>query len=68
MHGLTFSVGTSQTTGATNSVVWSSIHHRTSRTAGPFGYPAPGYVLNCHEELNALGVRSCDDETLIDDE
>lgn len=57
-HGLTFTVGTSMTTGKTNQVVWSSIHHKT-RTAGGqanHGYPDDGYFHNCNEELDAAGV------------
>ncbi|GKY93927.1 E3 ubiquitin-protein ligase dtx3l [Mayamaea pseudoterrestris] len=64
-HGLTFRVGTSLTTGKTNRVVWSSIHHKTSRSGGPHGYPDPGYFYNCNEELDALGVpRAADFNTL----
>lgn len=38
---LTFTVGTSLTTGATNSVIWNGVHHKTSLGGGPtcFGYP-----------------------------
>ena len=38
---LTFSVGRSLTTGLPNSVIWAGIHHKTSTTQGPFGYPDP---------------------------
>jgi deltex len=60
-HGLTFTVGDSLTTRAKNTVIWSTIHHRTSRTAGPFGYPDLGYIYNCNEELDRLGVPPADD-------
>jgi hypothetical protein len=34
LHGLTFTVGTSATTGIVNQCTWSSIHHKTSHTGG----------------------------------
>ena len=55
-HGLTFTVGVSLTTGQPNSVTWSSIHHKTSLTAGAHGYPDAGYFYNANEELDALDV------------
>jgi deltex-like protein len=59
--GLTFTVGTSLTTGKPNSVTWSSIHHKTSLTGGAHGYPDAGYFINANEELDALNVPSADD-------
>mmetsp|Transcript_11647 Transcript_11647/g.19375 ORF Transcript_11647/g.19375 Transcript_11647/m.19375 type:complete len:468 (+) Transcript_11647:138-1541(+) len=56
MHGLTFSVGTSLTTGIANGVIWSSIHHKTSRHGGVHGFPDPNVFDNCNESLDALGV------------
>lgn len=55
---LTFMVGTSVTTGATNQVVWSGIHHKTSPTGGTsnFGYPDPTYFRRVTEELESRGV------------
>ena len=41
-----------------------SIHHKTSSKRGPYGYPDPGYFINCNEELDALGVPSHDDSSL----
>ncbi|KAL7570974.1 hypothetical protein ACA910_002599 [Epithemia clementina (nom. ined.)] len=63
-HGLIFTVGTSMTTHKPNQVVWASIHHKTSLNGGPhiYGFPDPGYLLNCHESLDALYVpdaKSC---------
>ena len=34
---LVFTVGTSNTTGRPNQVVWNDIHHKTSRSGGPYG-------------------------------
>jgi len=55
-HGLIFAIGTSLTTGLSNSVVWSSIHHKTSLHGGAHGWPDANYILNCNESLDALGV------------
>lgn len=57
-HGLTFSIGTSQTSGAQNVVIWGSIHHKTSRSGGgaAHGFPDSNYFVNCNGELDALGV------------
>lgn len=55
-HGLIFTVGTSLTTHQTNTVVWSSIHHKTSLHGGPHGFPDAGYIMNCNESLDALYV------------
>ncbi|KAL3936879.1 MAG: hypothetical protein SGARI_002371 [Bacillariaceae sp.] len=56
MHGLSFMVGTSLTTGQTNVVTWASIHHKTSPSGGTYGYPDPGYFTRSNSELDALGV------------
>ncbi len=55
---LTFTVGTSVTTGATNTVVWNGIHHKTNVAGGPtqYGYPDPTYFNRVKEELAAKGV------------
>ena len=57
-HGLTFTVGTSMTTGRTNQCTWSSIHHKSSPTGGvtSHGFPDPGYFVNCNEELDSVNV------------
>mmetsp|Transcript_9325 Transcript_9325/g.8961 ORF Transcript_9325/g.8961 Transcript_9325/m.8961 type:complete len:681 (-) Transcript_9325:226-2268(-) len=58
LKGLTFRVGTSLTTGRSNCIVWSSIHHKTSRTGGllAHGFPDNRYFTSCNEKLNSLGV------------
>ena len=55
---LTFTVGTSVTTGRKNTVVWNGIHHKTRLKGGPtkFGYPDKGYFNRVKEELAAKGV------------
>jgi deltex-like protein len=55
-HGLTFTVGTSMTTGMPNRVTWASIHHKTSPTGGPHGFPDPNFFANCNAELDNAGV------------
>lgn len=60
MHGLTFSIGTSLTTGKRDCVVWSSINHKTSLEGGPYGFPDRTYVAQCNESLDALGVPSAE--------
>ena len=55
---LTFTVGTSVTTGKTNTTVWNGIHHKTSLNGGPtcFGYPDNTYFNRVKEELASKGV------------
>ena len=55
---LTFTVGTSVTTGRTNTVVWNGIHHKTNVSGGPtfFGYPDDTYFNRVKEELASKGV------------
>lgn len=60
LRGLTFTVGTSHTSGRPNSVTWTSIHHKTSLCEGAHGYPDLGYFINANEELDALHVPSSD--------
>ncbi|GFH49953.1 hypothetical protein CTEN210_06429 [Chaetoceros tenuissimus] len=62
-HGLTFTVGTSLTTGLHNQCTWASIHHKTSLSGGTgrHGYPDVSYFLNCNEELDGLGVPPAND-------
>jgi len=57
-HGLTFSIGTSITTGKKNQCTWASIHHKTSTEGGveKHGFPDPNYFVNCNSELDSLGV------------
>ncbi|XP_042562987.1 E3 ubiquitin-protein ligase DTX4-like [Clupea harengus] len=59
---LIFSVGTSSTTGESDTVIWNEVHHKTefgSNLTG-HGYPDPGYLDNVLEELKAQGIT--DDE------
>ncbi|XP_028662962.1 probable E3 ubiquitin-protein ligase DTX2 isoform X2 [Erpetoichthys calabaricus] len=59
---LIFTIGTSSTTGETDTVVWNEIHHKTemmSNSSG-HGYPDPNYLDNVLLELAAQGVdESC---------
>ena len=57
-RGLTFTVGTSATTGVNNQCTWASIHHKTNLTGGLgcHGFPDLNYFVNCNEELDNLGV------------
>lgn len=59
---LTFTVGTSLTTGMSNVVVWNSIHHKTCTSGGSscFGYPDPTYFNRVKLELAANGVGPAD--------
>ncbi|CAC5395203.1 DTX [Mytilus coruscus] len=59
-QGLTFTIGTSRTTGKEGVITWNDIHHKTSRTGGPqkFGYPDPGYLSRVKEELACKGITS----------
>jgi len=53
-----FIVGTSVTTGATNCVVWSGIHHKTNTHGGAtsFGYPDSTYFNRVKLEMADRGV------------
>jgi len=55
---LTFTVGTSVTTGRTDTVVWNGVHHKTNLSGGSshFGYPDATYFARVKEELAARGV------------
>ncbi|XP_065121382.1 E3 ubiquitin-protein ligase DTX4-like [Paramisgurnus dabryanus] len=55
---LIFSVGSSSTTGESDTVIWNEIHHKTefgSNLTG-HGYPDPCYLDNVLEEIKAQGV------------
>ncbi|XP_077992592.1 uncharacterized protein LOC144446650 isoform X2 [Glandiceps talaboti] len=56
---LTFTIGTSSTTGLSDMITWNDIHHKTSEFGGPtkFGYPDPDYLRRVKEELAAKGVK-----------
>ena len=55
---LTFTVGTSVTTGRTNTTVWNGVHHKTNLYGGSthFGYPDKTYFNRINEELASKGV------------
>ena len=55
---LTFTIGSSVTTGATDTVVWNEIHHKTESTSNHsgHGYPDPNYLDNVLMELSSQGV------------
>jgi hypothetical protein len=55
---LLFTVGTSVTTGASNTTVWAGIHHKTSMSGGSssFGFPDKTYFTRVQEELASKGV------------
>jgi len=61
---LTFTIGTSVTTGASNTLVWNEIHHKTESTSNfsGHGYPDPNYLDNVTAELAAQGVEESADE------
>lgn len=61
MRGQTFNVGFSLTTMRDNSVVWSSIPHKTSLHGGRFGYPDLNYFIVCNAELDKLGIAAATD-------
>ncbi|NXJ86282.1 DTX1 ligase, partial [Trogon melanurus] len=55
---LIFTIGTSNTTGESDTVVWNEIHHKTefgSNLTG-HGYPDPNYLDNVLAELLAQGI------------
>ncbi|KAJ8414809.1 hypothetical protein AAFF_G00023320 [Aldrovandia affinis] len=55
---LIFTIGTSSTTGESDTVVWNEVHHKTefgSNLTG-HGYPDPNYLDNVLTELSAQGV------------
>ena len=55
---LTFTIGSSVTTGASNTVVWNEIHHKTESMSNHsgHGYPDPNYLDNVLMELSSQGV------------
>lgn len=59
---LTFTIGTSVTTGATNVVTWNEIHHKTEFGANYYGhgYPDDNYFDNVLSELAAQGIKEDD--------
>ncbi|KAL7551605.1 hypothetical protein ACHAWF_014798 [Thalassiosira exigua] len=61
LHGLTFRVGTSLTTGKSGVITWASIHHKTALATTSHGWPDETYFVRCNEELDCLGVPKADD-------
>ncbi|CAN9510823.1 unnamed protein product [Ophioblennius macclurei] len=62
---LIFSVGTSSTTGESDTVIWNEVHHKTefgSNLTG-HGFPDPGHLDNVLDELRAQGITE-DDQLL----
>ncbi|KAK7929848.1 hypothetical protein WMY93_006243 [Mugilogobius chulae] len=59
---LIFSVGTSSTTGESDTVIWNEVHHKTefgSNLTG-HGFPDAGHLDNVLEELRAQGITEDD--------
>ena len=55
---LTFTIGTSVTTGESETVVWNETHHKTAITNDRgHGYPDPNYLDHVIAELAAQGVE-----------
>jgi deltex-like protein len=54
---LIFTVGRSITSGCDNAVTWNDIHHKTSRSPGPYGYPDPTYLERLRKDLKAKGIE-----------
>ncbi|KAJ8336184.1 hypothetical protein SKAU_G00395270 [Synaphobranchus kaupii] len=55
---LVFSVGTSSTTGESDTVIWNEVHHKTefgSNLTG-HGFPDPGHLDNVLGELRIQGI------------
>lgn len=61
---LTFTIGTSVTSGITDTVVWNEIHHKTTiQNYSGHGYPDPGYLDRVMLELAAQGVTDETDDS-----
>lgn len=64
---LIFTIGRSNTTGREDVVTWNDIHHKTE--IGPsnsgYGYPDPGFLDRCLEELAAHGVTDSNEYSSI---
>lgn len=66
---LIFSVGTSSTTGESDTVIWNEVHHKTefgSNLTG-HGFPDSGYLDNVLEELKAQGITEDEEQQLWED-
>ncbi|CAM9269098.1 unnamed protein product [Ascophyllum nodosum] len=55
---MTFTVGTSITTGRSDCVVWNGVHHKTNVSGGSsnFGYPDSDYFTRVKAELATKGI------------
>ncbi|XP_056106467.1 E3 ubiquitin-protein ligase DTX4 [Rhinichthys klamathensis goyatoka] len=63
---LIFSVGTSSTTGESDTVIWNEVHHKTefgSNLTG-HGFPDSGYLANVLGELKAQGITEDEEQQL----
>ncbi|XP_069106197.1 DNA ligase 1-like [Argopecten irradians] len=60
---VTFTIGSSRTTGREDVVTWNDIHHKTRIHGGPerYGYPDPEYLTRVQEELAAKGISETTD-------
>jgi hypothetical protein len=56
VQGLTTMIGTSNTTGFENSIVWNSIPHKTKTTPGRYGFPDLNFFAQANQALDLLGV------------
>ena len=54
---LTFTVGTSLSSGRRNVITLNDIHHKTSSHGGPYGYPDATYLERVTADMHAFGVR-----------
>ena len=61
---LTFTIGTSVTSGITDTVVWNEIHHKTDPNSNHHGhgYPDTNYLDRVLLELAAQGVEDTQEE------
>ena len=57
---LTFTVGTSLTTGQKNTTIWNGIHHKTNLSGGPqyFGFPDSTYFIRITQEIASKGITN----------
>lgn len=57
---LTFTIGTSLTTGESDTVIWNGVHHKTNLHGGPsyFGWPDEDYFDRLKTELAAKGITT----------
>ena len=61
MRGLIFRVGTSLTSGKKDTITWGTIHHKTSLSGGPHGFPCDNYMANVNKALDNHKVPPADD-------